>query len=354
MLANPDDLMKGGDSLAFSADRRCHAGGFGTADLHRPRQARRHDHRARGRVRRRQDLRQHHAERRWRRHPRIAPRTPATRAVIRDIAACMGTVPDRSGKPGIDQAQADAFFAECAAFDEWHQQSDADRASILPAGDATAAAAEAVRAIRAKVDDYFGRCRLAAFDPRAAAAAEPEGRGLSRGDRAGPEHHGGRDRGVPARAGGGRQSPAAARPGSTRRTPRRSRRCTPRAVTPLLGDRNELSEADWLALLREAGTVRALGRGQAGRSVEPLGLARVRAILASGEGQTSPRSSRRTRRWSPRAAAIASVAERLALHKRDLYLLCTNFVSFRDFYDARRAGDLPGRDAASSTSAPAR
>src|SRR6185295_1465653 len=93
----------------------------------------------------------------------------ATKAVIVEIAACMGTVSDRSFKPGIDQAKADAFFAECVAFDGWMKKAEADAANILPAGDGTAAAAAAVRAIKAKVDDYFGRCRLAAYDPRALA-----------------------------------------------------------------------------------------------------------------------------------------------------------------------------------------
>ena len=36
----------------------------------------------------------------------------ATKAVINDIVACLGADTDRSGKPGIDQAKADQFFAE--------------------------------------------------------------------------------------------------------------------------------------------------------------------------------------------------------------------------------------------------
>ena len=36
----------------------------------------------------------------------------ATKAVIADIIACMGSVPDRSTKPGIDQAKVDAFHTE--------------------------------------------------------------------------------------------------------------------------------------------------------------------------------------------------------------------------------------------------
>src|SRR5439155_14830250 len=50
----------------------------------------------------------------------------ATKSVITDVAACLGTVPDRSGKLGIDQAKADAFFAECAAFDAWMKKAEAN------------------------------------------------------------------------------------------------------------------------------------------------------------------------------------------------------------------------------------
>src|SRR5205085_1629101 len=41
---------------------------------------------------------------------------------------------------------------------------------IMPLGANTDAAAEALKKVAAKVDDYFSRCRLAAFDPRAVAA----------------------------------------------------------------------------------------------------------------------------------------------------------------------------------------
>ena len=41
-------------------------------------------------------------------------------------------------------------------------------AEVLPSETPRAAFA-ALKAVKAKLDDYFGRCRLAAFDPRAAA-----------------------------------------------------------------------------------------------------------------------------------------------------------------------------------------
>src|SRR6185503_8345665 len=83
----------------------------------------------------------------------------ATRATIRDIVACFGGEADRSGQLGVRQETIDAFFAEVETHAAWFAKSDADAARILPLGfDATQAAAAAVGAIRAKVDDYFGRC----------------------------------------------------------------------------------------------------------------------------------------------------------------------------------------------------
>ena len=97
----------------------------------------------------------------------------ATKQVINDIIACLGSDTDRSGKPGISQAKVDQFFADAQAFSDWHKKAESDKA-VLPLGDATAAAVAAVKAVKAKVDDYFTRCRLAAFDPRASNALNRE------------------------------------------------------------------------------------------------------------------------------------------------------------------------------------
>ena len=94
------------------------------------------------------------------------------RRAIEDIISAMGGKSDRSGKPGVDQGSIDKFFEEAAATVAWLDQADKD-AAIRPLGSATPEAAEAVAAVRAKLDDYFARCRLAAFDSRAVAALGP-------------------------------------------------------------------------------------------------------------------------------------------------------------------------------------
>jgi len=101
--------------------------------------------------------------------PVEAAQDPAVQQVIADIIALFGAETDRSGKPGVNQAKTDAFFAAAAARLQWLAAAQADPA-IFPLGDKTAAAAAATAAVRAKIDDYFTRCRLAAFDPRAAQA----------------------------------------------------------------------------------------------------------------------------------------------------------------------------------------
>jgi hypothetical protein len=331
ILADPDELIQGGDSLAFSsiADATLAAAArkicavLGKPDATAIALA---DVSDAGRI---------FASTRLNGDGVVIPESAdndATRAVIDDIAACMGTVTDRSGKPGIDPARAEAFFAECAAFDAWHRQSDAERASILPAGDATGSAAGAVRAVRAKVDDYFGRCRLAAFDPRAAAllnrkeedylAVVAQDLSITAAEIAAfPLAQVAAGKPLPLKTGINPAHVAAIAA------------LHARAVTPLLGDRKELTEADWLALLAKLEPFERWAAGRAGAAVEPLGLERVRALLAGTAKDDVTALIAQDKALEPEAAAIAGL-ERLLLYKRDLYLLCTNFVSFRDFYDA--------------------
>jgi hypothetical protein len=92
--------------------------------------------------------------------PEDAAEGPELRQVIAEAIECVGGVPDRSGKAGIDQARLDAFFGELSSYAQWARRGD-------PNADA-AAVYEATRAIRVKVDDWFNRCRIAEYDPRLA------------------------------------------------------------------------------------------------------------------------------------------------------------------------------------------
>ena len=92
------------------------------------------------------------------------------RKVIDDALVAVGSVVDRSGKPGIDKALADKFFAEVDARSAWIAKGGAE--TLSPLGPKTAEAAVATAAVRAKLDDYFTRCRIAAYDARGAEALQ--------------------------------------------------------------------------------------------------------------------------------------------------------------------------------------
>ena len=86
------------------------------------------------------------------------------RKVIEDAIACVGSVVDRSGKPGIDQALADQFFAEVDARAAW----------IARRGDATACSATRPRPRPARCARSARRSRTTsrgAGSPRSTRAA---------------------------------------------------------------------------------------------------------------------------------------------------------------------------------------
>jgi hypothetical protein len=254
----------------------------------------------------------------------------ATKAIFNDIADCMGVVNDRSGKPGIDQAKADSFFAAAQAYSDWWKQAQGDK-TILPLGDATTAAAAAVRAIKTKVDDYFGRCRLAAFDSRAAGPLNRQ-----------PEEYAAiaaKDLSfsVAEVAAFPLAQIAAGKPLSlqTGINPAHAAAIAALradAINPLLGEKSELTEADWLALQARLAPFEAWNAGKAGAAAEKLGIKRIREILASPAKDTIKALIAKDQALEPEATAIANV-EKLVRFVRDLHLLCVNFVSFKDLYD---------------------
>jgi len=97
----------------------------------------------------------------------------ALRAVLSDIVATVGGVADRSGVAGVDETSCKTFFDLVAALTAWNARVSAEPA-ICPLGDATAGANDALAAVETKINDFFARCRLAAFDKRSIAALNRE------------------------------------------------------------------------------------------------------------------------------------------------------------------------------------
>jgi len=178
-------------------------------------------------------------------------------AAIATLIDRLGPVADRGGEPGVNRATLERFFEEGAALQAWRQDARA-AVSGLPEGASALDAFAALQAVREKVDDFFQRCHLAAFDPRAANLLNGSEDDLKR---IGSQLLSG---------GAGSQDVAtlplayvrsgASLPLNDRLNPAWTgamQAFAAQVVQPLLGERSELSEAEWRAC-REA-VLSALG-----------------------------------------------------------------------------------------------
>lgn len=261
--------------------------------------------------------------------PPDAAEDTATGAAIADIMTCLGAEADRSGVPGIGEAKVEQFFKEASAYSEWWKVAEADVA-ILPLGQATPAAAVAIQAVKAKVDDYFTRCRLAAFDPLAATALNP-------GEK---EYAAFAVKPLSSASGELAEFPLA-QPKAGKALPLQEglnpawaaavASLDADVIRPLLGEQTCLTEADWAAITAKFVAHDAWAATKPATTVAGLGLVRVREILGGESREAIAKLVARDRALAPEYDGIAAVG-RLVRYQRDLYKLVNNFVSFRDFY----------------------
>ncbi len=188
-------------------------------------------------------------------------------------------------------------------------------------------------AVRPKIDDYFTRCRLTAFDARSINALNREekdyltftGKELGLGSSeisSLPLAQVAPSRPLPLKDG---LNPAWAAAMD---------RFQAGVIRPILNGAASLTESEWSMITAKFAPYEAWLAAKAGVLVEKLGLARVREVLAGKTKETITALIARDQALQPEANAIA-VVDKLIRYHRDLYKLVNNFVSFRDFYSRR-------------------
>lgn len=259
----------------------------------------------------------------------------ALKQAIADIILTHGSELDRSGKPGVSQAKIDTFFADAIAFDAWHKSSEQNAATVQPLGEATAAAMATLNNVRAKIDDYFARCRMAAFDSRAMTALNrPETEYLLVASKD-LSANAIEIAGFPlARIEAGK--PLDLMKGLNPAWAPAMAVFVDAVVKPVLGEnKTELNQGDWTSLKMTFSPYEKWMAAKAGGAVEKLGLARVREMLAAKIREDLTGLIAKDKSLEAEAAAIADV-ERLVRYYCSLHQLLLNFVSFEDFYSRRR------------------
>lgn len=256
----------------------------------------------------------------------------ALRATVEDIMKCRGSATDVSGKPGIDQEISDAFFAEVAGYSAWQARGESDD-GIRFLGDKTQAAAEAFHAVKEKIDDYFTRCRLAAYDIRSAVPLS----------RSADDYKGIAAQTLSAKSGDIASFPLATvepeKPlplmaGINPAWQEEIDAFRGLVVVPSLGEKENLSASEWKALCDRFAAFEAWQANKPACSVEPLGGERLGEISTGRHKEEIDRLISRDKAVEEEVKAIHSV-EKLLRYNRDLFNLVNNFVSFRSFYTGR-------------------
>jgi len=252
--------------------------------------------------------------------------------LIGEIIDCLGPVPDRSGEPGIDEARTTAFFEQARVFVEWATRPEREP-GLLPAGPATAEAGAAIAAVRAKLDDYFTRCRLVEYDAHAARAlngSDEDYAALAKRDLSVP----GDEIGVLPLAVAAPGCPLPLGQGLNPAWGAAVAEFRAKAVAPLLGERATLSEQEWCDLTTRFASHQAWTTARPATPVSTLGLARLSEILAEDRQSALLALVAQDRALETTFNSIVDV-DRLVHYVRDLGTLTNNFVCFRDFYTRR-------------------
>ena len=249
------------------------------------------------------------------------------------IEACVASVggkTDRSGLQGVDADLLEAFYKALADYSAW-QKKAADDKTVFAFGDNTAAVYDIVNQIKAKVADYFMRCKLAAFHAGSVTALDVS---VARIETIS-------DKDLSQCADEISNYPLA-RISANNTMPIDERvnpvwQATIGKLKALALDKefegaSEITEEQWNAFVAKLAPYEAWLGEKAGAQVEALGLDQVNAILKADRKADLLKIIDDDKALEAESLSIDEVAKLLHLY-RDFYTFLCNFVSFRDFYD---------------------
>ena len=272
-------------------------------------------------------------------NPATLAEHPEQASLVTRIMEAYGTATGCDGQPGMGRAQLDNFFTDVQAMAEWHVRANSNTCA-LPTQAQAIEAVQALNAVQAKVEDFFARTRLAAFDANALVPLNPTVEGyvalsqqlLTQEDGAiaalplAPIVAGGE---LPLTHG---VNPAWAAAVQTLRTA---------VVQPLLGDVASLSADQWAGLKSQLAHCQQWLAARPTSPLQSMSLEEAQSLLASGmqvQLQALIQHDEDEKQHSAHAVAL----EKLIRFQRDLLKLLNNFVNFAHFYSRQGAAFQAG------------
>jgi len=256
--------------------------------------------------------------------------TDELKALLKDIITCTGSLTDRGGKDGIDTSHLMKFLEACTAYADWYKKAEDNNASILPFNENTEQCYQIYLAVKSKIDDYFLRCRLAAFDVEITAILnqliarvelitakdlttcleEIETFPLAKIEA---------QKNLPLLQG---INPAWEKEINQLRI---------HIIDYLFPNKKALSESEWNLISEKFQAYEVWKSEKAGEQVESIGLERIRKIISENLSVQLLDLIEKDKALETEANNIILV-DKLVRYYRDLFTLIKNFVTFYDFY----------------------
>lgn len=272
-------------------------------------------------------------------NPLTLPEPPELAALVTRIMQDYGSVMGCDEQPGMGRAQLDQFFADVQAMADWHQRASSNTCA-LPDPMQAVAAVQALNAVHDKVEDFFARTRLAAFDASALQPLSPSAEGYAL---LGKQVLSQQDAAIAALplatvvAGGdlpltGSINPAWAQAVEALRS---------QAVLPILGALEVLTAAQWAQLKAQLAPCREWLAAKPNSPVQDMTPQEAQHLLDSGMQAQLQALIQHDEEEKQHSAHVLQL-EKLIRFQRDLLLLLNNFVSFSQFYSRQGAAFQAG------------
>lgn len=255
--------------------------------------------------------------------------TSDLKTLLNDIISVIGSTADRSGKPGISSDQLTNFSNACQAYASWQQKAEEDK-RILPFAENTENAYASYLAVKSKVEDYYLRCRLAAFDADATAilnALVSRIENITNKDLSSCMDE---IASYPlAKIEASKKLPLSI--GVNPAWEIQMSNFHKQVCHTLFPGKNELEEKDWISIVSKFSDYEQWLAEKEGASVESLGLTKIQNILTSDGIQQLHSIIEKDKALENEANNIIMV-DKLVRYYRDLFTLIKNFVTFYDLY----------------------
>ena len=260
----------------------------------------------------------------------------ALQGVIKSAVETVGSADDRSGLKGINTELLDKFYTACADYKAWK---DAGKPEIFAFGDDTAAALDAVNAIKDKVADYFMRCKLAAFNSASTSALDVSAERIGEISAKNLSASNDEISSYPiARIIGKSALPldiSAINPAWQDAFAK----AKDLAISKAFPSAHDLTENQWKEILAKFDAYSAWNGEKKGAEVESLGIEKIEEILKADQKAALAELIEKDKEKEEESNSIDSVEKFLRYYK-NFYKLLKNFVTLSDFY-SRDQKNLP-------------